>query len=129
VADEAAELVQRFPSEPAPWDRVQHLWDCGRAAERPDHPDHALAAVLQAGLFAALPSLEPALVERIIGRGLEATNAGPFSAATAARLLGTAELPRGRTPAPDLPSFLATDELRAALGRIACRYDGGHLED
>ena len=129
VADEAAELAQRFPPEPAPWDRVRHLWECGRAAERPDHPDHALAAVLQAGLFAALPSLEPGLLERLIGRGLGATGAEPFSAATAGSLLGTAELPRGRTPAPDLPSLLASDELRAALGRIACRYDGGHLED
>lgn len=129
VADEAAELTQRFPPEPAPWDQVRHLWDCGRAAERSDHPDHVLAAVLQAGLFAALPSLEPALVERLIGRGLEATGAGSFSPATAQRLIGTAELPRSRSPAPDLPSLLASDELRAALGRIACRYDGGHLED
>jgi FkbM family methyltransferase len=129
LADEAAELAQRFPPEPAPWDRMRHLWECGRAAERPDHPDHALAVVLQAGLFAALPSLEPGLLERLIGRGLEATGAEPFSAATAGRLLGTAELPRGRTRAPDLPSLLASDGLRAALGRIACRYDGGHLED
>jgi FkbM family methyltransferase len=129
VADEAAELAQRFPPEPAPWDRVQHLWDCGRAPERPDHPDHALATVLQAGLLAALPSLEPALIERIVARGLEATGAGPFSAAIAERLLGSAELPRARTPASDLAGLLDTDELRAALGRIACRYDGGHLED
>jgi FkbM family methyltransferase len=129
VADEAAELAQRFPPEPAPWDRVQHLWDRGRAPERPDHPDHTLATVLQAGLFAALPSLEPALIELLVVRGLEATGAGPPSAATAERLLGSAELPRPRTPAPDLAGLLGTDELRAALGRIACRYDGGHLED
>ncbi len=129
VANEAAELAQRFPPEPAPWDRVQHLWDCGRAPERSDHPDHALAAVLQTGVLAELPALEPALIERLVARGLEATGAGPFSAAMADRLLGSAELPRARTPAPDLASLVGTDELRAALGRIACRYDGGHLED
>jgi hypothetical protein len=169
VANEAADLAQRFPPEPAPWDRVQHLWDFGLAPERLDHPDHVLAALLHAGLFcelpfleipvverlvacgleavgagagadtpagprttdlaallfAALPSLEPALLERLVARGLEATGAGPFSAATVEKLLGSAELPRARTPAPDLASLLRSDELRAALGRIACRYDGG----
>ena len=69
-----------FRNEPAPWDRVQHLWDFGRAPERPDHPDHALAKVLQAGFFAALPSLEPALLARLVQAGLEATKAGPMLA-------------------------------------------------
>jgi FkbM family methyltransferase len=124
VADEAAELAQRFPAEPASWDRVRHLWDFGRAPERPDHPDHALAAVLQAGLLAALPTLEPVLIERLIARGLEATGAGPFSPAAARRLLGSAER-TGPPPAADLASLIGTDEARAALGRIACRYDGG----
>jgi len=125
VAQEAAELTQRFPPEPTPWDRVQHLWDCGKAPERADHPDHALARVLLAGLLAALPTLELSLVERLIARGLEATGAGPFSTAVAEALAGTAELPRPRAPAPDLTGLVRTDELRAALGRIACRYDGG----
>jgi FkbM family methyltransferase len=125
VSDEAAELAKRFPAEPAPWDRVQHLWDFGRAPERPDHPDHALAAVLQAGLFAALPTLEPALIERLIARGLEATGLGPFSPAAARRLLGSAEWPGPPTAAADLSGLVVTDALRAALGRIACRYDGG----
>jgi FkbM family methyltransferase len=125
VADEAAALAARFPAEPAAWDRVQHLWDFGRAPERPDHPDHALSKVLQAGLLATLPTLEPALIERLVVHGLEATGAGPYSAASAEQLTGTAELPRARAPALDLEDLLRTDELRAALGRIACRYDGG----
>ena len=29
--------------------------------------------------------------------------------------------------AADLAGLLGTDEMRAALGRIACTYDGGHL--
>ena len=37
---------------------------------RPDHPDHVLARTLMEGFFAALPSLEPTLLRRIIERGL-----------------------------------------------------------
>jgi FkbM family methyltransferase len=129
VAAEAADLARRFPPEPAPWDRVQHLWDCGRAPEQADHPDHKLARLLQAGLLAALPTLDPALLERLVARGLEATGGRPFPAESAEALLGTAELPRARTPAADLAGLLRTDELRAALGRIACRYDGGLPDD
>jgi FkbM family methyltransferase len=125
VADEAAELAQRFPAEPAPWDRVQHLWDFGRAPERADHPDHALARVLQAGLLAALPALDPQLIERLIAGGLEALGEPPLSPDSAEKLIGTAEFPRPRTRLTDIASSFGTDELKAALGRIACRYDGG----
>ena len=34
---------------------------------------------------------------------------------------------RQRPPPADLAALLETDQLRAALGRIACMYDGGHL--
>jgi len=130
VADEAADLAGRLPKEPAPWDRVGHLWDCGRAPERPDHPDHALAQVLVQGFLAELPSLDPALLRRLIERGLDGvrpsgsdTIADPMTA-----LLGTAEFPRATAePAADLAALLQTDRLRAARGRIACMYDGGHL--
>ena len=127
VASEEAVLAKRFPKEPAPWDRVQHLWDCGRAPERPDHPDHALAKVLQAGFFASLPSLEPALLDRLVHGGLVATGAGDFTPAQTQMLAGTAEFPRAPAPAADLAEFLDSDQLRAALGRIACTYDGGHI--
>jgi len=129
VAGEEAALAARFPPKPAPWDCVQHLWDFGRAPERPDHPDHALSKVLQAGFFAVLPSLEPALIERLVARGLGVADAGPLSAATAKLLAGSAELPRSPTGPADLATLLGTDELRAAFGRIACTYDGGHLVD
>jgi FkbM family methyltransferase len=127
VAEEAKDLATRLPVEPAPWDQVKHLWDCGRAPERPDHPDHKLAQLLQQGFFAALPSLDPALLRKLVERGLEAGNKGPFALAVAETLVGTAEFPRAPTPATDLSALLRTDELRAALGRIACMYDGGHL--
>jgi FkbM family methyltransferase len=125
VSDEAKELAARLPPEPAPWDRVAHLWDCGRAPERADHPDHALAQVLQLGFFAVLPSLDPALLRRIIERGLDGV--GPAGSDPISSLLGRAEFPRAPEPAADLAALLETDQLRAALGRIACMYDGGHL--
>lgn len=129
VAEEETALAERFPKEPAAWDRVGHLWDCGRAPEQPDHPDHALAKVLEAGFFAVLPGLDPALLQAIVERGLQATKAGEFSPGVAASLKGTAEFPRDASVANDLPTLLATDELRAAFGRIACLYDGGHLTE
>ena len=129
VADEAAALAERFPPEPAPWDRVQHLWDFGRAPDRPDHPDHALAKVLQAGLLAALPSLEPALLaapgRRAAWRRPAPARSRAATAERARRLRGAAA--RSPAAAADLAGLLGTDELRAALGRIACTYDGGHI--
>jgi len=105
LAEEAADLAARLPTEPAPWDTVAHLWDCGRAPQRPDHPDHTLAKALVEGFLAELPSLDRALLARLIERGDPA--------------LASA----------DLPARLAADPMRAALGRIACMYDGGHLPE
>jgi FkbM family methyltransferase len=127
VAREEAALAARLPREPASWDSVQHLWDYGRAPDRPAHPDHALAQILLHGLFAALPSLDVDSMAALIERGLQARGAGAFSATVVEHLIGTAELPRPRSMALDLPALLNTDELRAALGRIACTYDGGHI--
>jgi FkbM family methyltransferase len=129
VAQEEPTLAERFPREPAPWDRVQHLWDFGRAPDKVEHPDHALAKVLQSGFLAALPSLDTALLARVVERGLEATKAGGFGPAVAMLLIGTAEQPRAPAAADDLAALLDTDALRAALGRIACAYDGGHIMD
>jgi hypothetical protein len=42
-------------------------------------------------------------------------------------LLGTAEFPRASEGAADLQALVQTDQFRAALGRIASMYDGGHL--
>jgi FkbM family methyltransferase len=128
VAVEEAALRARFPSAPADWHSVAHLWHCGRAAERPDHPDHALARILQHGFFALLPKLDRSLLQRIIERGCDAA-ASPAEASPSptADLLGRAEFPRASSPARDLRELLAVDEFRAALGRIACAYDGGHI--
>jgi FkbM family methyltransferase len=137
VAEEAKELAARLPAEPAPWDRVGHLWDCGRAPERADHPDHVLARTLMEGFFAVLPSLDPVLLRRIIERGLDgvrphgtdpaSTTAGAGGSDPMAALVGTAEFPRPAATAADLAALIGSDRFRAALGRIACMYDGGHL--
>jgi FkbM family methyltransferase len=130
VAEEAKDLAHRLPAKAAPWDKVAHLWDCGRAPERADHPDHVLARTLQSGFFAALPSLEPALLVRLLERGLEAAGTGHVSPAVANALIGKAEFPRpAATATTDLAALLDGDQLRAALGRIACMYDGGHVLD
>jgi FkbM family methyltransferase len=127
VAAEHQALTARFPKTPAAWDTVGHLWDCGRAADRLDHPDRKLTDVLVAGLLAELPNLaagNPNLLATLLRRGMTATEtAGP------AAFLGTAEQPR---PVPTdaaaaIETLLQADAFRAALGRIACMYDGGHL--
>lgn len=129
VAEEAAGLAARFPATPAAWDSVAHLWDCGRAPERTGHPDHTLATTLVAGLMARLPALPPQLLEELIRAGLAADRRGQVTPDILRSLQGTAEFPRMPRPAPsaDLAHLLQTDALRAALGRIACMYDGGHL--
>jgi FkbM family methyltransferase len=132
LAKEEQALASRFPAVPAPWERVAHLWDCGRASQRPEHPDRVLADVLVAGLMAELPKLaaeHPALLQALVARGM-ATAGGPkVPPPTLGSLLGTAERPRPVAPSElaSLDALVKTDAFRAALGRIACMYDGGHL--
>lgn len=126
VADEAKELIARFPPEPAPWGNVLHLWDFNRAAERANHPDHALAKVLQHGFLAALPSLDAALVRQLIERGLKETGQAPLTPERADALAGLADpAPPAAEKVTDLESLLSSRRLRVALGRIAAGYDGG----
>jgi FkbM family methyltransferase len=129
VAEEHADLKAHFLDQPAPWDRVAHLWDCGRAPDNPSHPDHALARILESGLLASLPTFECSLLQRVLERGMEANNLRPFDASVAKSLLGTAEFPRPTPVAPALDALIVSDQFRAALGRIACMYDGGHVVD
>jgi FkbM family methyltransferase len=136
VADEAAELAARFPDQPASWESVQHLWDFGKAPERSDHPDHALAKRLVEGFLAALPSLErKLLVELLLPAGKDN---GALNAATVAEaqllLFGTAEASAASAndgQATNLNQLYAAlmnnDRFRAALGRIASAYDGGQI--
>jgi hypothetical protein len=131
VADEAAELKARFPASPKPWDQVGHLWDCGQAATATAHPDHALARTLVAGFLASLPAINPTLLHCLFERGAAETKQPVDDAKLRELLIGSCEYP-GSAEADaklptDLTSLLATDRFRAALGRIACTYDGGHI--
>ena len=126
VADECAELSARLPEKPAPWTTVAHLWDCGRAGAEAAHPDRALAEVLAAGLYAELPLLPPELLARLVARGLRALGRADTPADRAA-LLGTLEFPGPEETTQSMQALLASDRVRAALGRIACMYDGGHI--
>ncbi len=128
VAREHAALAAKFPAEPTPWHDVDHLWNWGRVLDKPDHPDRALGETLAKGLMALLPSLTPEMIEALIVAGLGADRQG-FDAAKADALIGSAEWPGAATPNPTTVSGLvASDRFKAALGRIACMYDGGHLQ-
>jgi FkbM family methyltransferase len=127
VANEEEALSARLPATPTDWHGVEHLWHCGRALEKPEHPDHQLALTLQRGLFALLPSLDRSVLMAAIERGFDGHHRHASFAAARAQLLGRAEFP-GRPPTPGtLSALLDSDAFRATLGRIACAYDGGHI--
>lgn len=108
VAQEHPDILARLPSERAPWDKVRHMYEIGRAPENPDHPDHGLAQELARGFWASLPYLDRNLIAELLGR-----------ARTGSR--------RGLTQ--DFSAAVDTEAFRAALGRIACGYDGGQIVD
>jgi len=108
VAQEHPEIFTRLPSERAPWDKVQHMYEIGRAPENPNHPDHALAQELARGLWASLPYLDRDLI---------------------AALLSRARVGSRRGASQDFSGAIDTEAFRAAIGRIACGYDGGQIVD
>jgi FkbM family methyltransferase len=130
VANEVGHLAARLPQTPTAWDKVEHLWDSGRVLERPEHPDKRLATVLAAGLMSVLPraaAQSPELLGLLVARGLTAIDKSGQTPELLAGLLGTAEQPAGTSDVVSIDALLASDAFRAALGRIACMYDGGHL--
>jgi FkbM family methyltransferase len=108
VAQEHPEIMARLPSERAPWHAVRHMYEIGRAPESKQHPDHALAQDLARGFWASLPYLETSLLISILGRGRRIAKRDDFAA---------------------LAAMVGTKQFRAALGRIACGYDGGQILD
>ena len=129
VAREAADIRARLPKTPAPWDGVAHLWDEGRAPHSPGHIDHALARTLEHGLMALLPSLAPELLEQALRLGLKLEAGAAPSTTQIEAVLGNAEFPRTEGLPDTFAQLLGSDRFRAALGRIACMYDGGHIVD
>lgn len=105
VAQECPEVFARLPSERAPWDSVRHMYEIGRAPENADHPDHALAQQLARGFWASLPYLDRDLIAEILRRA----GGGP------------------QHWAEHVSMTIDSERFRAALGRIACGYDGGQI--
>ena len=103
VAQEHPEIFARIPSERAPWDSVRHMYEIGRAPGNPAQPHHARAQARARGVLAGQPYIEPQLIAAM----LERAGVGRESETVAAEV--------------DSEAF------RAALGRIACGYDGGQI--
>jgi FkbM family methyltransferase len=106
VAEEHPDILARFPRERAPWGSARHMYEIGRAPENPSHPDHELAMDLARGFWASLPFLDRSLVVSLLARGRQGKAGGEIQA---------------------LEALANTDAFRAALGRIACGYDGGQI--
>ena len=106
VAQEQLEIMARFPAERAPWHAVRHMYEIGRAPENKEHPDHALARDLGRGFWASLPYLDKSLVISLLSRARRIAKPDESAA---------------------LASTVETEAFRAALGRIACGYDGGQI--
>jgi hypothetical protein len=106
VAEEHPEIMSRFPTGRAPWHAVRHMYEIGRAPENELHPDHALALDLARGFWASLPYLDPSLIASILGRARQVEKRGDLAV---------------------LASMVESEQFRAALGRVACGYDGGQV--
>ncbi|WKA29698.1 FkbM family methyltransferase [Bradyrhizobium roseum] len=108
VAQEHPDILARLPSERAPWHAVRHMYEIGRAPDNELHPDHALAQDLARGFWASLPHLDPDLLTSLLARARRISKSDDIAA---------------------LASTVDTEPFRAALGRIACGYDGGQIVD
>jgi hypothetical protein len=108
VAQEHPEIMLRLPSERAPWNVVRHMYEIGRAPENKQHPDHALAQDLAHGFLASLPHLDAAIIASILSRARRTAKDEDLAL---------------------LVSMVESEQFRAALGRIACGYDGGQIVD
>lgn len=107
VAEECPDIFERLPATRGDWGAVTHMYEIGKAPENAAHPEHALANELARGLWASLPALDPDLLARLLARGRD--------------------LDPDSQDAKALVADLGTERLRAALGRIACGYDGGQI--
>ena len=138
VAQEVPDIAARLPRAPVAWHSAAHLYDFGRAHEREDHPDHVLAQTLVQGFLGALPRLDPALLADLLHRAATSSNANTGDAVDHLQrvMFGSAEYPCATTQTTDqvdhaatLRDLMASERFRAALGRIATAYDGGHIMD
>jgi FkbM family methyltransferase len=105
VAAECTDILERMPRERAPWDAVTHMYEIGRAPENPNHLDFALAQELARGFWASLPLLDDQTLAMLLARARDCKGAERQA----------------------LDEYIRSEAFLAALGRIACTYDGGHV--
>jgi FkbM family methyltransferase len=105
VAAECADVLKRMPRERAPWDLATHMYEIGRAPENSSHPDFALAQELARGFWASLPLLDDQTLAMLLARARDCKGAEREA----------------------LDEYVRSEAFLAALGRIACTYDGGHV--
>jgi FkbM family methyltransferase len=105
VAAECADILERMPHDRAPWDVVTHMYEIGRAPENSNHPDFALAEELARGFWASLPLLDDKTLAMLLARARDCKGAERQA----------------------LDEYVRSEAFLAALGRIACTYDGGHV--
>jgi FkbM family methyltransferase len=105
VAAECADVLKRMPRERAPWDLVTHMYEIGRAPDNQKHPDFALAQELARGFWASLPLLDSQTLATLLARARDSKGAERQA----------------------LDEYVQSEAFLAALGRIACTYDGGHI--
>jgi hypothetical protein len=84
------------------------MHEIGRAPENKEHPDHALTQDLARGFWASLPYLDASLITSLLSRARRIAEPNESAA---------------------LASLVDTEAFRAALGRVACGYDGGQIVD
>jgi FkbM family methyltransferase len=130
VAEEHAELAARFPTSPTPWESVTHFYELGRADQRADHPDHALAKRLVRGFLATLPERSADEILDLLRRSAGA-NGLEQGEALDALINGLADVPgverRALLNVKGATTF--SDRAWSALGRIAAQYDGGMVQE
>ncbi len=140
LSEDARDLAGRMPFEYQDWGTVRHLWDHGRAPERFEHPDHALASALRGLDMASLPLVEPATLFEFLVKNVDPAELSEPATGDAldrfCRLWLGSEPHRfdvmahvDRPLVEGLRAIAASDWFRAALGRIAAPYDGGFLQD
>ncbi len=87
VANESADLIERFPKTPSPWDCVRHLGEYLGAHKDVTHPDHALAKSIDPKLYSRLNNMSAVELAGILPDGID-----PRNAATRAALARIASL-------------------------------------
>ena len=106
VAQEHPEILARIPSQRAPWDGPPHVRDRPRAGK---------------------PGVIP--ITRWRRRSRVDFGRACLTSSRADRRDARARACGDANPRPALPPTVDSEAFRAALGRIACGYDGGQILD